>query len=82
MYVSLPINIDSQLATAPTNGSVVLWDVTKRQKSKLGENVTMWHNYISKGNVRHIFSSTEQAFKLAWPIQFRPRMTLRQASVN
>ena len=30
---------DSQLATAPTNGSVVLWDITKRTKSKLGKYV-------------------------------------------
>ena len=29
--------LDAQLATAPTNGSVVLWDINKRTKSKLGK---------------------------------------------
>jgi len=28
---------DAQLATAPTNGSVVLWDINRRTKSKLGK---------------------------------------------
>ncbi len=28
---------ESQLATAPTNGSVVIWDINKRTKNKLSE---------------------------------------------
>ena len=27
---------ESQLATAPTNGCVILWDINKRTKSKIG----------------------------------------------
>lgn len=30
------VNTDLQLATAPTNGSVVLWDLQKMTKSKIG----------------------------------------------
>lgn len=33
--LSLLLLSESQLATAPTNGSVVLWDVNKRFKNKL-----------------------------------------------
>ena len=29
--------IESQLATAPTNGCVILWDINKRTKSKIGK---------------------------------------------
>lgn len=28
---------ESQLATAPTNGCVILWDINKRTKSKIGK---------------------------------------------
>ena len=28
---------DNQLATAPTNGSVILWDLSKETKSKIGK---------------------------------------------
>ena len=28
---------ESQLATAPTNSCVILWDINKRTKSKIGE---------------------------------------------
>jgi len=31
------VSVDCQLATAPTNGSVVLWNIEKRTKSKLGK---------------------------------------------
>ncbi len=35
--VRICVCLDHQLATAPTNGSVVLWNIEKRTKSKLGE---------------------------------------------
>ena len=34
--------LDSQLATAPTNGSVVIWDINKRTKNKLSELRLSW----------------------------------------
>ena len=38
MYIVAMV-IENQLASAPTNGSVVLWDIKKNTKSKLGEGV-------------------------------------------
>ena len=36
-FLSCLFLIENQLATAPTNSSVVLWDLNKRTKSKLSE---------------------------------------------
>lgn len=36
--------IGSQLATAPTNGCIILWDITKNTKSKLGKGESIEHN--------------------------------------
>ena len=32
---------DSKLASAPTNGSVVLWDINMKTKNKLGWQITL-----------------------------------------
>lgn len=33
--ITVLISLDSQLASAPTNGSVVLWDINMKTKNKL-----------------------------------------------
>ena len=40
LFISLlnVLSLENQLASAPTNASVVLWDLNKRTKSKLSEN--------------------------------------------
>ena len=37
VHIHVHPHSDSKLASAPTNGSVVLWDINKKSKSKLGE---------------------------------------------
>ncbi len=67
--------IENQLASAPTNGSVVLWDIKKNTKSKLGKGVA-WNKRGVAGHSGHDFLVPPAVLKLLFSSSLSPSLPL------